>query len=83
VSEDSERLMIAKLKMECGYHFTSKLEGMFQDVKLNAETNERFEKWQETNNAKFSLKLTVDVLTMTYWPIPRRLLEQEVFFCSF
>lgn len=37
VSEDSERAMIAKLKMECGFQFTSKLEGMFQDVHVNIQ----------------------------------------------
>ena len=34
VSDDAERNMIAKLKTECGYQFTSKLEGMFTDMKL-------------------------------------------------
>src|SRR5690606_9314554 len=32
-SDDQERNMIAKLKTECGYQFTSKLEGMFQDMR--------------------------------------------------
>ena len=29
--------MIAKLKHECGYQFTSKLEGMFKDVELSRD----------------------------------------------
>jgi cullin 3 len=41
-SEDMERSMIAKLKTECGYHFTSKLEGMFTDMALSKETMEQF-----------------------------------------
>jgi cullin 3 len=28
-SDEAERAMIQKLKLECGYQFTSKLEGMF------------------------------------------------------
>ena len=34
VSEDAERGMIAKLKIECGFQFTQKLEGMFNDMKI-------------------------------------------------
>ncbi|CAI5526714.1 unnamed protein product [Closterium sp. Naga37s-1] len=33
VSDDAERSFIVKLKTECGYQFTSKLEGMFLDMK--------------------------------------------------
>lgn len=40
VSDDAERNMIAKLKTECGYQFTSKLEGMFNDMKLSKQTME-------------------------------------------
>jgi cullin 3 len=35
--EDYERLMIAKLKHECGFQFTSKLEGMFNDWRASSE----------------------------------------------
>ena len=34
VSDDMERSMIGKLKLECGYQYTSKLEGMFMDMKV-------------------------------------------------
>lgn len=30
-----EKNMIVKLKNECGYQFTSKLEGMFTDMKIS------------------------------------------------
>ena len=36
-SEESERQFITKLKAEYGHQFTSKLEGMFQDMKLSQE----------------------------------------------
>jgi len=42
VSDDSERTMIAKLKTECGFQFTSKLEGMFQDMRFSKEVNAEF-----------------------------------------
>jgi cullin 3 len=35
VSDDAERSLIVKLKTECGYQFTSKLEGMFTDMKTS------------------------------------------------
>jgi len=44
-SDDQERNMIAKLKTECGYQFTSKLEGMFQDMKLSAQTSDGFKEY--------------------------------------
>lgn len=38
VSDDAERGMLAKLKVESGYQFTQKLEGMFHDMKLSQDT---------------------------------------------
>ena len=38
LSDDLEKQMIAKLKAECGYQFTSKLEGMFTDMQLSKGT---------------------------------------------
>lgn len=37
VSDDAERGMLAKLKVECGYQFTQKLEGMFNDMKISSD----------------------------------------------
>lgn len=37
LSDDIERSMIAKLKMEIGTSFTSRLEGMFKDMKISQE----------------------------------------------
>ena len=33
--------MIGKLKHECGYQFTSKMEGMFTDMSISKETMEQ------------------------------------------
>ena len=38
VSDDAERSVLVKLKTECGYQFTSKLESMFTDIKTSADT---------------------------------------------
>ena len=42
VSDDAERGMLAKLKTECGFQFTQKMEGMFNDMKLSAETTKDY-----------------------------------------
>ena len=42
ISDDAERQMLGKLKVECGHQFTQKLEGMFNDMKLSAETMEGY-----------------------------------------
>ena len=46
ISDDAERGMLAKLKVECGYQFTQKLEGMFHDMKLSSETMNAFKAHQ-------------------------------------
>jgi cullin 3 len=44
VSDDAERGMLAKLKVEAGYQFTQKLEGMFNDMKLSSDTMQMYRK---------------------------------------
>lgn len=73
VSDDAERNMIAKLKTECGYQFTSKLEGMFTDMKLSNDTMEGF-KAHLSSSAESGpgtlngIELNVYVLTTGFWP---------------
>uniref|UniRef100_A0A6B2KYR3 Cullin family profile domain-containing protein n=1 Tax=Arcella intermedia TaxID=1963864 RepID=A0A6B2KYR3_9EUKA len=69
-SDDAERNMISKLKTECGYQFTSKLEGMFQDMKQSATSIEGFKSFLsslEPNPIK-GMELNVQVLTTGFWP---------------
>jgi len=70
VSDDAERNMIAKLKTECGYQFTSKLEGMFTDMKLSTDTMEGFKSYIRTveGNPLSGIDLSVYVLTTGFWP---------------
>lgn len=49
VSDDAERGMLAKLKVECGYQFTQKLEGMFHDMKLSSDTMDAYRNHLEKN----------------------------------
>lgn len=67
VSEDAERSLILKLKTECGYQFTSKLEGMFTDMKTSQDTMQGF--YEAMGPAlNDGPTLSVHVLTTGSWP---------------
>ncbi|KAL9641994.1 hypothetical protein ABK040_004050 [Willaertia magna] len=73
-SDDAEKAFISKLKQEFGYQFTTKLEGMFTDMRLSRETNEAFKYYIERYpNKKPQVELSVQVLTTGYWPITQSL----------
>ncbi|XP_021722915.1 cullin-3A-like [Chenopodium quinoa] len=67
VSDDAERSLIVKLKTECGYQFTSKLEGMFTDMKTSQDTIQGF---YANHGAELGdgPTLVVQVLTTGSWP---------------
>ncbi|EEB20367.1 Cullin-4A, putative [Pediculus humanus corporis] len=69
-SVDAEKSMLSKLKQECGGGFTSKLEGMFKDMELNRDINIAFKQYMgNLKNSNLSgIDLTVNILTMGYWP---------------
>ncbi|XP_068642183.1 cullin-3B-like [Aristolochia californica] len=68
VSDDAERSLILKLKTECGYQFTSKLEGMFTDMKTSQDTMHGFYACQSPETTGDSPTLAVQVLTTGSWP---------------
>ncbi|KIH47216.1 cullin family protein [Ancylostoma duodenale] len=58
ISDDMERMMISKLKTECGCHFTLKLENMFRDKELWATQATSFKEYRENvSYQNFSLHL--------------------------
>jgi len=65
-SDDAERLMIAKLKMQCGTQFTSKMEGMLSDLAVGNEQRSEFEQRMRTVESK--IDFSVQVLTTGFWP---------------
>lgn len=75
MSDDAERAMVSLLKAECGYQFTTKLEGMFNDMRISRETREEYKTHRleqqhsgESSSHKKSVDIEVDVLTAGYWP---------------
>ena len=69
ISSDLEKTMIAKLKAECGYQFTSKLEGMFTDMQLSKGVNTDFRDSEKYSQLPARVELDVHMLTAGYWPI--------------
>ncbi|XP_019154851.1 PREDICTED: cullin-3A-like isoform X2 [Ipomoea nil] len=67
ISDDAERSLIVKLKTECGYQFTSKLEGMFTDMKTSQDTMQGFNAAMGGEIAD-GPTLAVQVLTTGSWP---------------
>mmetsp|Transcript_22385 Transcript_22385/g.52766 ORF Transcript_22385/g.52766 Transcript_22385/m.52766 type:complete len:742 (+) Transcript_22385:152-2377(+) len=66
MSDDAEKMMIAKLKMQCGTQFTSKMEGMLSDLAVGAEQRSEFENRMRTVDTK--MDFSVQVLTTGFWP---------------
>ncbi|KAF7327731.1 CULLIN-2 domain-containing protein [Mycena kentingensis (nom. inval.)] len=67
VSDDAEQGMLAKLKVECGYQFTQKLEGMFHDMKISEDTMKAYREHIDSSVAP-EIDISVTVMTSTFWP---------------
>ena len=65
-SNDAEKVMISKLKMQCGTHFTSKMEGMLNDLAVGADQKGEFDEHMKQHNSK--IDFSVQVLTTGFWP---------------
>ncbi|KAJ7650303.1 Cullin-domain-containing protein [Roridomyces roridus] len=68
VSDDAERGMLAKLKVECGYQFTQKLEGMFNDMRISEDTMKAYRTHLSKTVAP-QIDISVTVMTSTFWPM--------------
>lgn len=68
ISDDVERSMITKLKVECGYQYTSNLEGMFMDMKMSSDTQHNFRIAMGGSAKVEDVELQVHVLTTGFWP---------------
>mmetsp|Transcript_12615 Transcript_12615/g.27405 ORF Transcript_12615/g.27405 Transcript_12615/m.27405 type:complete len:629 (-) Transcript_12615:200-2086(-) len=78
-SEEAERAMVSLLKAECGYQFTSKLEGMFNDMRISKETAEKYRSHKkglvntstdarDAENGGKPVDVEVSVLSNSHWP---------------
>jgi len=79
-SDDMERVMVSKLKLRCGAQFTSKMEGMLNDLMVCQESSAAFEAYtrdhpellQVTAGSR-PMELVVQVLTTGHWPAQKAL----------
>lgn len=65
-SHDIEKSMIAKLKIQCGPNFTSKLEGMMNDLAVGVDQRTEFQ--SAMNNDKPDIDFSAQVLNYGFWP---------------
>ena len=71
--------MLSKLKTECGFAYTSKLEGMFNDLQMSAEFNRGYKAARAASGSIASaagagtalscVELDAIVLTSGFWPL--------------
>ena len=71
-NDDAEHAMLSKLKTECGYQFTSKLESMFMDIKTSQETMQAF----RSHLSEHSIDLAVDINVQVQPPRARTRLHR-------
>ncbi|EGG11016.1 uncharacterized protein MELLADRAFT_42064 [Melampsora larici-populina 98AG31] len=69
VSEDTERNMLGKLKVESGSAFTRDSEGMLKDLKMSNEMGKSFKDWCSKKHPAVPLDLVVTVGSSSMWPM--------------
>lgn len=67
-SMDAEQSMIGRLKVRCGAQFTSKLEGMVNDMKRGSDHAFAFTDFLKTKNIDLGVEFRAQVLTTGFWP---------------
>jgi len=67
-SEDAEKAVLTRLKQQCGAQFTSKMEGMVNDLAIAKEKETAFQEWLNIRNTKLPIDMSVTVLTTGFWP---------------
>ena len=67
-NDDAEKSMISKLKLKCGAQFTSKLEGMRNDLLQGKDHVNRFLDFDKSSYNIESIDFNVQVLTTGFWP---------------
>ena len=66
-SDDNELAFIGKLKDDCGFTFTSRMEGMFNDMLTSGDLTREFEGVYSRGSG--SMEVNVSVLTTGAWPL--------------
>ncbi|WVZ71114.1 hypothetical protein U9M48_019735 [Paspalum notatum var. saurae] len=68
-NDEQERSLLSKLKQFFGAQFTSKMEGMLNDVTVAKEQQSKYEDYKRANpESNPSVVLNVQILTTGHWP---------------
>jgi len=70
-SDEMEKSMIGKLKLKCGAQFTTKMEGMLNDLSIGVEHEKTFTEYFKEKASQLGLgktEFTIQVLTTGHWP---------------
>jgi len=59
-------MILTKLKAECGYHFTSKMEGMLTDLRISMDEMDAYS--QSRQFPLSDMDVSIQVFTSGYWP---------------
>uniref|UniRef100_A0A0K0E0R4 CULLIN_2 domain-containing protein n=1 Tax=Strongyloides stercoralis TaxID=6248 RepID=A0A0K0E0R4_STRER len=88
----SEKHVVDKIKHECGGSFTSKMDGMFQDVEAAQLIQTTYKEYCQNNPSSSGIDLSIKVLKPINWPssigeeavnIPSELTSAFDHFCTF
>ena len=69
INDDAERILVSKLKEECGFTFTNSLETMFKDMKNSQELNTEYKTTVVGARKVTNCDVNIKVLTAGDWPI--------------
>ena len=67
-NDDAEKSMISKLKLKCGAQFTSKMEGMRNDLQQGKDHIAKFAEFDKSTYNIGDIDFNVQVLTTGFWP---------------
>ncbi|XP_065883604.1 cullin-1-like [Dysidea avara] len=89
-SDDAEASMISKLKKECGFEYTSKLQCMFQDISVSKDLNDSF-KSHIAATTPLQVDFSIQVLSTRSWPfqqgpqfcLPEEFIQSQSRFTTF
>ncbi|GAA5912517.1 hypothetical protein JCM6882_004789, partial [Rhodosporidiobolus microsporus] len=69
VSDDAERSMLAKFKIEAGAAFTKSAEGMMKDVRTSEEAQPEYRRHQDRQAVKAPFDMHPIICGSNFWPI--------------
>jgi cullin 1 len=67
INDDSERMVLGRLREQCGAHFTGKMDGMVKDMDTAKEKHAQFHTWMDAMSVRLPVDMSVVLLTTGFW----------------